>query len=49
MVENINHRELSDANLQLMHFMKDNRGNASSKTLELEALALELELQFTNL
>ena len=49
MVENINHRELSDANLQLMHFMKDNRGKASSKTLELEALALELELQFTNL
>jgi hypothetical protein len=49
MIENINHRELSSANLQLMQFMKDNRGKESSNTLELEALALELELQFTNL
>jgi hypothetical protein len=32
-----------------MNFMKSHRGQASSKTLELEALALELELQMTEL
>jgi hypothetical protein len=49
MVENINYMEYSEANLHLMKFMQQNRGTTSSSTLELEALALELELQITDL
>ncbi len=47
--DNVNFREIRDANVHLLNFMKANRGKASSKTLELEALALELELQMTEL
>ena len=47
--DNVNFRDIRDANLHLMNFMKVHRGQASSKTLELEALALELELQMTEL
>jgi hypothetical protein len=45
----MNFRDIRDANVHLLNFMKANRGKASSKTLELEALALELELQMTEL
>lgn len=48
-LENINYRELSEANLHILKFMQNHRGVASSHTLELEALALELELQITDL
>jgi hypothetical protein len=47
--DNVNFMDIRDANLHLMNFMKAHRGQASSKTLELEALALELELQMTEL
>jgi hypothetical protein len=47
--DNVNFMDIRDANLHLMNFMKAHRGMASSKTLELEALALELELQMTEL
>ncbi len=49
MVENINYMEVTVANLRIMNFMKENRGTTSSRTLELEALALEIELQITDL
>lgn len=49
MVENINYMDYSEANLHLMKFMQQNRGTTSSRTLELEALALEVELQITDL
>ncbi len=49
MVENINYMEVTAANLRIMNFMKENKGTTSSRTLELEALALEIELQITDL
>ena len=48
-LENINYRELSEANIHILKFMQGHRGHASSRTLELEALALEIELQITDL
>ena len=47
--DNVNFIDIRDANLHLINFMKTHRGTTSSKTLELEALALELELQMTEL
>jgi hypothetical protein len=47
--DNVNFKDIRDANLHLMNFMKSHRGKESSKTLELEALALEIELQMTEL
>lgn len=48
-LENINYRELQAANVHILKFMQGHRGTTSSVTLELEALALELELQITKL
>ena len=47
--DNVNFRDIRDANVHLLNFMRAHRGKASSNTLELEALALELELQMTEL
>jgi hypothetical protein len=48
-LENINYRELQAANVHILKYMQGHRGTTSSVTLELEALALELELQITTL
>lgn len=48
-IENSNHRHIGPANFALMHFMKAHRGISSSKTLELEALAQQLEQKLTTL
>ena len=48
-LENTTYTDLAPANIRLMEFMKEHRGKQASKSLELEALALELELQITEL
>jgi hypothetical protein len=48
-IESVRFDTVEEANLHLMHFMKAHRGPASSQSLELEALALEIELQISDL